>query len=61
MIMQSEDKALLDMYQLLLNFMELQTVKICYNRNLLLTIKTTLVDPIMFKEEIYLVCPHNTE
>lgn len=32
MNVQSGDKALLDTHQLLLNLMELQTVKICYNR-----------------------------
>lgn len=60
MNMQSEGKSLLDMHQLLLNLMELHIVIICYNKNLPLTIKTTFVDPIVFKGEIHLVCPHST-
>lgn len=58
MIMKSGDKALLNTHQPLLNLMELQTVTICFNRNL--TIEATLVGPIVFKGEIYVACPFNT-
>lgn len=49
MIMQSEDKALLSVRQLLLNLMGLHTVKTCYKGNLWPSLETTLFSQLYLR------------